>query len=73
MYGVDLDSGRKIDKSKVSRLLSSKDSLTMKILEGTVERGDSDNVFFEKPKGDRNDYLRDVRAVQKYVPRLKRY
>lgn len=72
MYGVDLDSGRKIDKSKVSRLLSSKDSLTMKILEGTVERGDSDNVFFEKPKGDRNDYLRDVRAVQKYVPRLKK-
>ena len=51
MYGVDLDSGRKIDKSKVSRLLSSKDSLTMKILEGTVERGDSDKVFFEKPKG----------------------
>lgn len=45
----------------------------MKILEGTVERGDSDKVFFEKPKGDRNDYLRDVRAVQKYVPRLKRY
>lgn len=72
MYGVDLDSGRKIDKSKVSRLLSSKDSLTMKILEGTVERGDSDKVFFEKPKGDRNDYLRDVRAVQKYVPRLKK-
>lgn len=72
MYGVDLDSGRKIDKSKVSRLLSSKDSLTMKILEGTVECGDSDKVFFEKPKGDRNDYLRDVRAVQKYVPRLKK-
>lgn len=72
MYGVDLDSGREIDKSKVSRLLSSKDSLTMKILEGTVERGDSDKVFFEKPKGDRNDYLRDVRAVQKYVPRLKK-
>lgn len=72
MYGVDLDSGRKIDKSKVSRLLSSKDNLTMKILEGTVERGDSDKVFFEKPKGDRNDYLRDVRAVQKYVPRLKK-
>lgn len=72
MYGVDLDSGRKIDKSKVSRLLSSKDSLTMKILEGTVERGDSDKVFFEKPKGDRNDYLRDARAVQKYVPRLKK-
>lgn len=72
MYGVDLDSGRKIDKSKVSRLLSSKDSLTMKILEGTVERGYSDKVFFEKPKGDRNDYLRDVRAVQKYVPRLKK-
>lgn len=72
MYGVDLDSGRKIDKSKVSRLLSSKDSLTIKILEGTVERGDSDKVFFEKPKGDRNDYLRDVRAVQKYVPRLKK-
>lgn len=72
MYGVDLDSGRKINKSKVSRLLSSKDSLTMKILEGTVERGDSDKVFFEKPKGDRNDYLRDVRAVQKYVPRLKK-
>lgn len=72
MYGVDLDSGRKIDKSKVSRLLSSKDSLIMKILEGTVERGDSDKVFFEKPKGDRNDYLRDVRAVQKYVPRLKK-
>lgn len=72
MYGVDLDSERKIDKSKVSRLLSSKDSLTMKILEGTVERGDSDKVFFEKPKGDRNDYLRDVRAVQKYVPRLKK-
>lgn len=72
MYGVDLDSGRKIDRSKVSRLLSSKDSLTMKILEGTVERGDSDKVFFEKPKGDRNDYLRDVRAVQKYVPRLKK-
>ena len=72
MYGVDLDSGRKIDKSKVSRLLSLKDSLTMKILEGTVERGDSDKVFFEKPKGDRNDYLRDVRAVQKYVPRLKK-
>lgn len=72
MYGVDLDSGRKIDKSKVSRLLSSKDSLTMKILEKTVERGDSDKVFFEKPKGDRNDYLRDVRAVQKYVPRLKK-
>lgn len=72
MYGVDLDSGRKIDESKVSRLLSSKDSLTMKILEGTVERGDSDKVFFEKPKGDRNDYLRDVRAVQKYVPRLKK-
>lgn len=72
MYGVDLDSGRMIDKSKVSRLLSSKDSLTMKILEGTVERGDSDKVFFEKPKGDRNDYLRDVRAVQKYVPRLKK-
>lgn len=72
MYGVDLDSGRKIDKSKVSRLLSSKDSLTMKILEGTVERGDSDKVFFEKPKGNRNDYLRDVRAVQKYVPRLKK-
>lgn len=72
MYGVDLDSGRKIDKSKVSRLLSSKDSLTMKILERTVERGDSDKVFFEKPKGDRNDYLRDVRAVQKYVPRLKK-
>lgn len=72
MYGVDLDFGRKIDKSKVSRLLSSKDSLTMKILEGTVERGDSDKVFFEKPKGDRNDYLRDVRAVQKYVPRLKK-
>ena len=72
MYGVDLDSGRKIDKSKVSRLLLSKDSLTMKILEGTVERGDSDKVFFEKPKGDRNDYLRDVRAVQKYVPRLKK-
>lgn len=72
MYGVDLDSGRKIDKSKVSRLLSSKDSLTMKILEGTVERGDSDKVFFKKPKGDRNDYLRDVRAVQKYVPRLKK-
>lgn len=72
MYGVDLDSGRKIDKSKVSSLLSSKDSLTMKILEGTVERGDSDKVFFEKPKGDRNDYLRDVRAVQKYVPRLKK-
>lgn len=72
MYGVDLDSGRKIDKSKVSRLLSSKDSLTMKILEGTVERGDSDKVFFEKPKGDRNDYLCDVRAVQKYVPRLKK-
>lgn len=72
MYGVDLDSGRKIDKSNVSRLLSSKDSLTMKILEGTVERGDSDKVFFEKPKGDRNDYLRDVRAVQKYVPRLKK-
>lgn len=72
MYGVDLDSGRKIDKSKVSRLLSSKDSLTMKILEGTVERSDSDKVFFEKPKGDRNDYLRDVRAVQKYVPRLKK-
>lgn len=72
MYGVDLDSGRKIDKSKVSGLLSSKDSLTMKILEGTVERGDSDKVFFEKPKGDRNDYLRDVRAVQKYVPRLKK-
>lgn len=72
MYGVDLDSGRKIDKSKVSRLLSSKDSLTMKILEGTVERGDSGKVFFEKPKGDRNDYLRDVRAVQKYVPRLKK-
>lgn len=72
MYGVDLDSGRKIDKSKVSKLLSSKDSLTMKILEGTVERGDSDKVFFEKPKGDRNDYLRDVRAVQKYVPRLKK-
>lgn len=72
MYGVDLDSGRKIDKSKVSRLLSSKDSLTMKILEGTVERGDSDKVFFEKPKGDRNDYLRDVRAVQKYIPRLKK-
>lgn len=72
MYGVDLDSGRKIDKSKVSRLLSSKDSLTMKILEGTVERGDSDKVFFEKPKGDRNDYLRDVRAVQEYVPRLKK-
>lgn len=72
MYGVDLDSGRKIDKSKVSRLLSSKNSLTMKILEGTVERGDSDKVFFEKPKGDRNDYLRDVRAVQKYVPRLKK-
>lgn len=72
MYGVDLDSGRKIDKSKVSRLLSSKDSLTMKILEGTVERGDSDKVFFEKPKGDRNDYLRDVKAVQKYVPRLKK-
>ena len=72
MYGVDLDSGRKIDKSKVSRLLSSKDSLTMKILEGTVERGDSDKVFFEKPKGDRNDYLLDVRAVQKYVPRLKK-
>lgn len=72
MYGIDLDSGRKIDKSKVSRLLSSKDSLTMKILEGTVERGDSDKVFFEKPKGDRNDYLRDVRAVQKYVPRLKK-
>lgn len=23
----------------------------MKILEGTVERGDSDKVFFEKPKG----------------------
>lgn len=72
MYGVDLDSGRKIDKSKVSRLLSSKDSLTMKILEGTVERGDSDKVFFEKPKGDRNSYLCDVRAVQKYVPRLKK-
>lgn len=72
MYGVDLDSGRKIDKSKVSRLLSSKDSLTMKILEGTVECGDSYKVFFEKPKGDRNDYLRDVRAVQKYVPRLKK-
>lgn len=72
MYGVDLDSGKKIDKSKVSRLLSSKDSLTMKILEGTVERGDSDKVFFEKPKGDRNDYLCDVRAVQKYVPRLKK-
>lgn len=72
MYGVDLDSGRKIDKSKVSRLLSSKDSLTMKILEGIVERGDSDKVFFEKPKGDRNSYLRDVRAVQKYVPRLKK-
>lgn len=72
IYGVDLDSGRKIDKSKVSRLLSSKDSLTMKILKGTVERGDSDKVFFEKPKGDRNDYLRDVRAVQKYVPRLKK-
>lgn len=72
MYGVDLDSGRKIDKSKVSRLLSSKNSLTIKILEGTVERGDSDKVFFEKPKGDRNDYLRDVRAVQKYVPRLKK-
>lgn len=72
MYGVDLDSERKIDKSKVSRLLSSKDSLTIKILEGTVERGDSDKVFFEKPKGDRNDYLRDVRAVQKYVPRLKK-
>ena len=72
MYGVDLDSGRKIDKSKVSRLLPSKDSLSMKILEGTVERGDSDKVFFEKPKGDRNDYLRDVRAVQKYVPRLKK-
>lgn len=72
MYGVDLDSGRKIDKSKVSRLLSSKDSLTMKILEGIVERGDSDKVFFEKPKGDRNSYLCDVRAVQKYVPRLKK-
>lgn len=72
MYGVDLDSGRKIDKSKVSRLLSSKDSLTMKISEGTVERGDSDKVFFEKPKGDRNSYLCDVRAVQKYVPRLKK-
>lgn len=72
MYGVDLDSGRKIDKSKVSRLLSSKDSLTMKILEGTVERGDSNKVFFEKPKGDRNSYLCDVRAVQKYVPRLKK-
>lgn len=72
MYGVDLDSGRKIDKSKVSRLLSSKDNLTMKILEGTVERGDSDKVFFEKPKGDRNSYLCDVRAVQKYVPRLKK-
>lgn len=72
MYGVDLDSGREIDKSKVSRLLSSKDSLTMKILEGTVERGDSDKVFFEKPKGDRNSYLCDVRAVQKYVPRLKK-
>lgn len=72
MYGVDLDSGRKIDKSKVSRLLSSKDSLTMKILEGTVERGDSDKVFFEKPKGDRNSYLCDVRAVQKYIPRLKK-
>ena len=72
MYGVDLDSGRKIDKFKVSRLLSSKDSLTMKILEGTVERGDSDKVFFEKPKGDRNSYLCDVRAVQKYVPRLKK-
>lgn len=72
MYGVDLDFGRKIDKSKVSRLLSSKDSLTMKILEGIVERGDSDKVFFEKPKGDRNSYLCDVRAVQKYVPRLKK-
>lgn len=72
MYGVDLDSGRKIDKSKVSRLLSSKDSLTMKILEGIVEHGDSDKVFFEKPKGDRNSYLCDVRAVQKYVPRLKK-
>lgn len=72
MYGVDLDSGRKIDNSKVSRLLSSKDSLTMKILEGIVERGDSDKVFFEKPKGDRNSYLCDVRAVQKYVPRLKK-
>lgn len=71
-YGTDMDSMVKMSSSSVSKLLSSKDSLTMKILEGTVERGESDKVFFEKPKGSRDRYQVDARKVQKYVPRLKK-
>lgn len=71
-YGLDMDSGIRMHSSRVSKLLSSKDSLTMRILEGKVERGESDKVFFEKPKGIREYYMRDAREVQKYIPRLKK-
>lgn len=72
MYGTDIDSGKIGGTKYVSNLLKSSSSVTIKILEGTLERGDSDNTFFEKPKGDRNKYLMDVCEIKKYIPRLRK-
>lgn len=72
IYGVDIDSGFIRSDNHISKLLKSSNSITMKILEGKLERGVSDKAFFEKPNGDKKLYLNNLCKVKKYIPRLKK-